>query len=98
MHLLYFQTRIYDDKNKKAEMDCIGEMHFTYAETLKEVHEAIMKDYGISHIGDHEFQHLIVLVRYIPHSNVIETLIVRGTREEINDLQRDPFVSRSMLR
>lgn len=68
-----------------------------YPKTLQEIHEALKNGYGIVDIRDSEFTHQIVLLKYDSEKKTLHTLAVAGTKEEINQIQEDEIVKRSLL-
>lgn len=82
-------------ENDKPKLRFLREERLQYQEILKEVHSALTLGYELTYISSDEFNHIVTFLRYKSGDKEILILTVRGTREEIENLQQDPIVKNS---
>jgi len=88
----------FDNLNIKPVTPSFQKQQFlTYPHALCEVRESLKDGYGIIDIRDSEFTHQIVLLKYDSNKKSLHTLAISGTKEEINQIQEDEIVKRSLL-
>jgi hypothetical protein len=87
----------HDLKSKPMAPTSQRQQFLAYPETLCEVHKALKDGYGIVNVRDSEFTHQIVFLKYDSEKKTLHTLAISGTKEEINQLQEDEIVKRSLL-
>ena len=89
--------RTVEIKEKEWKTECFKEKFLKYPDALKEIHLELINKYCVTFIGENEFSHVVALLKYVSGDSTIYTLIIRGTKEEINDIQKDPVVAKSMF-
>lgn len=86
--MLLICGRLLVTESKKEKNQCTREEHLHYLEIAKEVHSALMAGYELTLVSNDETNHSVTFMKYKADDKVILFLTVRGTEEEINDIQR----------
>ena len=91
-------TNLRESPEKKLKPYFQKRKYLAYPNALREVHAALKEKYEITSIRDEEIVHQIVLLKYTSETKTWFVLFIAGTREEINRLQEDETVKRSLFR
>lgn len=94
--MVLISARVLIIKGEPPKAEYMLEEHLPYAKVLEKIHSAMAEKYEPAFISDDEFTHLITFLRYVSGSNAVETITVRGTLGEIEDLQNDPLVRKHL--
>lgn len=92
MLLIYSRLPTTEKAPKIPEL--IREQHLSYSDILKEICIAISEGYEITYFQEGEFTHVVVFLKYGPGDTHILILTIRGTKEEVDNLQQEPSVKR----
>lgn len=83
--MLLIWSRILEPTPKKMIAEELRIAEMTYDKALIEVIAAGKNDYELGFIKETQ----LIFLKYKPEENVFYTLIVNGTKQEINSLQED---------
>jgi len=92
MVLIY--ARLLLTSNKKNEAETLREEVLTYSEILGQVRTAVAAGYELAHVFSDETMNAVTFLKYKSGDKAVMIIAIRGTREEINNLQQDPVLKK----
>lgn len=92
--MLLIASRLPVSEKSDQKPILVREAHLSYAEILKEVCAALTAGYEVTYFSEGEFHHLVTFLKYGPGDKDILILAIRGTKEEIDNLQIEPCVKK----
>lgn len=92
MLLIYSRLPTAEEAPKIPEL--IREQHLSYSDILKEICIAISDGYEVTYFQEGEFSHVVVFLKYGAGDKYILILTIRGTKEEVENLQQEPSIKR----
>ena len=93
--MILISARLLVSETPGQKPETLREGHMQYDEVLKEVRSALKDGFELTYIVDDEFIHAVSFLKYRKGDQFVMMLVVRGTREEINNLQIDSELKNS---